>query len=89
MPCCDSNGDVRGMCFVCIGGLDSITADAITKVRACPNKAYAIAYWVWNNQVSDWHKHEQIKLLTDEKDWYQIAKMIHNMTYNDSDDEDD
>jgi len=48
-PCCVLNGDVRGMCFTCIGGLPKMTADAILRVRRCPNTPYAIAFWIFNN----------------------------------------
>jgi len=47
--CCNSNGDVRGMCFTCIGNLEDMTLQEIVEVRKCPNLHYAVAYWLNNN----------------------------------------
>ena len=60
-----------------------MTADTIIKVRACPNKVYAIAYWARKNQVLDWYKNKYIQLLLDGFDEYRIMKEIRNMDYDD------
>jgi len=49
MECCNSDGDVRGMCFTCIGNLEDMTLQEIVEVRKCPNLHYAVAYWLNNN----------------------------------------
>jgi len=56
--CCDANGDVRGLCFICIGDLTKMTKETITHVRKCLNKEYAVAYWIYNNFNDEWEKNK-------------------------------
>lgn len=57
LSCCDSNGDVRGMCFCCLGDLSKVTLKQIVALRKCPNLTYAVAFWLFNNfEVSEVRK---------------------------------
>jgi hypothetical protein len=60
MPCrksCRENGDVRGMCFTCIGDLNDMTVRELKEVAwNCPNTPYAMAYWLHNNHHEVWEK---------------------------------
>ena len=49
LPCCIEDGDVRGLCFTCIGDLDKMTLKQLAQLRTCPNLCYAMAYWLHNN----------------------------------------
>lgn len=48
-PCCKPDGDVRGMCFTCIGDISEMPFHELIRVSKCPMLEYAFAYWVYNN----------------------------------------
>jgi len=93
--CCDGNGDARGLCFICIGDMDNMTAKTILEVRKCPNKNYAIAYWIYNNHNEELEKNwlkkfmgiDELSLL--EPDWRYVSNHIRGFEIDDDEDTDD
>ena len=84
--CCNEDGDVRGMCFTCIGDLTKMSAETILRVRKCPSKTYCIAWIAWNNQCyKEWRNLPALQLL--EPDWSAIDKYIWGFDHDDTDDE--
>ena len=96
--CCRGQ-DVRGMCFTCIGDLSKMTADTILKVRNCPGRDYAIAYWIHNNHgcekyyekrgiwADEFQKNEYLALLN--PNWGWVDEAIYEIEHDDDDDEED
>ena len=54
---CSKDGDVRGMCFTCIGDLNDMTVREVKEVAwYCPQTPYAMAWWIHNNHHEVWEK---------------------------------
>jgi hypothetical protein len=86
--CCNENGDVRGMCFTCIGDLTKMSADTILRVRKCPSKNYAIAFWLWNNDCyKECRNLPVLQLLV--SDWSVIDDYIRSFDKDDDTDDED
>ncbi len=64
-PCCKAYGDVRGMCFTCIGNFSTMDVETLLRVRACPHTPYAIAWWFYNNFWDEFSEYNYSMLLTD------------------------
>ena len=83
--CCKSNGDVRGMCFTCIGNLNEMTADTIEIVNKCPNLSYSVAYWIHNNndgeetKTSKWRETRFLHKLN--INWSEVYSKIYALTH--------
>lgn len=88
---------MRGMCFTCIGDMPTMTAETILRVKACPNKNCAIAFWIYNNHHEEWDnrnmqfwtKNPYLQLLCDEDDFGEIYEIMEDFEMDESDDESD
>ena len=81
-PCCDRSGDVRGMCFTCVGDLESMTLKQLTKLRTCPNLRYAMAWWFYNNHdLSTINRPDSVTLSKFLKANPELAKYIDILLY--------
>ena len=52
---CSKGGDVRGMCYICIGDYDDMTIREVKEVAwRCPQTPYAMAWLLHNNEHELW-----------------------------------
>jgi hypothetical protein len=102
MPCCDENGDVRGMCFSRLGDLSQITLEKLLQVKKCPQLCYNLAFWLHNNHsVSEvgsgvllgvfWRKNKELVqylelIVPSPNDYWELKKAIKAIEGDDDDD---
>jgi hypothetical protein len=90
--CCNSNGDVRGMCFTCIGDLTKLSYKTIQLVSNCPSKNYAVAYWIWNSHNDEYEKNGLKKFMNLDElnllklNWAKINSIIKSFNEDTEDD---